>query len=235
MPFALLDFAVLFHPEREAHARQQHRLRAQQRRDVGDDDPGRIEIFRIGPEADARAGFARRGRADFLQRLFHLAVVAEHQPVGCAVAPDFDFEPGRERVGDADADAVQAAGDAIGGVLVGLPELAARMQGGEDHLHCRNFLFRMDIDRDAAAVVRDFGRAVLKQHHGDVFREAREAFIRGIVDRLDQRMVGVGQVVLHPRPVQDRRQILQDLDVLGVVSPRFCCHKVSATTYGCRC
>ncbi len=225
VPFALLDLAVLLHPEREAHPGQQHRLGAQQRRDVGDDDLGRIEILGIGPEADARAGLARRCGADFLQRLFHLAVVGEHQPVARAVAPDLDFEPGRERVGDADAHAVQAAGNAIGGVRIGLPELAARMQRGEYHLHRRDFLFRMDVDRDAAAVVGDFGRTVFVQHHGDVLGEAGQALVRGIVDHLHQRVIRVGGVGVHPRPVQDRRQILQDLDVFGVVSPRFCCHK----------
>jgi hypothetical protein len=78
MPGLRLDLAVLLDAERELDAGQQHRLRAQQRREIGRDDLRRIEILRIGPELHARAGVARADVPDLLQRLQHLAVIAEH-------------------------------------------------------------------------------------------------------------------------------------------------------------
>ena len=72
------------------------------------------------------------------------------------VARDFDGGFGGERVDDADADAVQAAGGGIGLAL----ELPARVEGGHDDLERRLAgIFRMLLDRDAAAIVGD-GEAI---------------------------------------------------------------------------
>ena len=47
-------------------------------------------------------------------------------------------------------DAVQSAGDLVGAVV----ELPARVQDGHDHFGCRSTLFRVDVHRNAAAVIR---------------------------------------------------------------------------------
>ena len=51
-----------------------------------------------------------------------------------------------------DADPVQAAGDLVAAAV---PELAARVQNGEDDFGRRAALFLHDPDRDAATVVGD--------------------------------------------------------------------------------
>ncbi len=58
-----------------------------------------------------------------------------------AVALDVHFHQGRQRIDDADADAVQAAGE---GVVV-VAELAARVQAREDQLDTRDLLLRMNV------------------------------------------------------------------------------------------
>jgi hypothetical protein len=68
-----------------------------------------------------------------------------------AVALDRGDELLRQRVDDAGADAVQAAGRLVVAVL----ELAAGVQHGEDHLERALLRLRVLVDRDAAAVVAD--------------------------------------------------------------------------------
>src|SRR6185369_17540459 len=136
------------------------------------------EVLGVRPEAYGGAAFARPDRLHLLQRILELAVAGEGNVVQAAVALDVHFQAGGERIGHAHAHAVQAAGDAVGRFLVGLAELAARVQRGEDHLHGGNLLFRVDVHRNAPAVVVDLGRAVLVQGDGDVFGKARQALIR---------------------------------------------------------
>ena len=224
VPSLGLDLALLLDPERELDPGQQHRFGAQQRRDVRDYDLRRVEVLWIGPEPHARPALARPCGANLLQRLLDLAVVGEHQPVARAVAGDLDLDALRQRVGHAHPDPVQPARDPVRGVLVGLPELAARVKCGEDHLHRRDLLLRVDVDRDSAAVVDHLGRAVLVQGHRDLLREPGEALVSRVVDDLDQRVIRIDRVGVHPRPVEDRRQILEDLDVFGAIGPRFRCH-----------
>ena len=64
-----------------------------------------------------------------------IAATEVHLP-GVAVAPDLDVELLRERVDATDANAMQAAGDLVGGGV----ELAAGMELGEHHLHGRHHL-----------------------------------------------------------------------------------------------
>ena len=78
------------------------------------------------------------------------------------VAPDAQHEPGRERVDDGNADAMQAAGDLVG-VLVEFP---ARVQLGHDDFGGRDALFVVDAGRNAAPVVGDGAGAVGVERHG---------------------------------------------------------------------
>ena len=216
-----LDLAFLLDAERELHARQQHGLGAQQRGEVRRDDRWRVEVLGVGPEANARAGIPRARGAGLLERLLHLAVVGEHDAIGGAVALYVHLQPLGQRIAHAHAHTVQAARDAISRVLVGLAELAARMQRGEDHLHRRDLLLRVDVDGNAAPVVFHRRRSVLVQNHRDLAREPGQALVRRVVDHLHQRVIGVDRIGVHPRPVQDRRQILKNLDVFGGIPAGF--------------
>src|SRR5690606_37165253 len=82
-------------------------------------------------------------------------------------APDLDLEALRQRIGDRNADAVQAAREGIGAART-LVELAAGMQAGEHDLDRGHPFFRVDADRDAAAVILDRDRTVRVHGHADV-------------------------------------------------------------------
>ena len=76
-----------------------------------------------------------------------------------------------ERVDDADAHAVQPAGDLVA-VLV---ELAAGVQHRHRELDARDLLDRVDVDRDAAPVVLDRDRVVGMDHDAHACRSSRRA------------------------------------------------------------
>ena len=73
-----------------------------------------------------------------------------------AVAPDPQPQPGRERIDDGDADAVQAARYFVG-ILV---EFSAGVQLGHDDFGRGNAFLGMNIGRNAAPVVGDGDRAI---------------------------------------------------------------------------
>ncbi len=128
-----------------------------------------------------------------------------------AVAPDRDFEPLGERVGDAHAHAMQPAGKTVGAARAFI-ELAARMQTGEDDFDRRHFLFGMHADRNAATFVLDHHTTVGAERQGDVSAEAAERFVGGVVDDfLDdvQRIVGPR---IHAGALPNRLEAFQDLD-----------------------
>ncbi len=106
---------------------------------------------RVRPEEHRRAGAARR--AGLLQRANHRALLEAHLPLR-AVAPDRRDELLRQRVDDAGADAVQAAG---GLVVAGL-ELSAGVQRRKDDLERAFLRLRMLVDRNSAAIVGDGDR-----------------------------------------------------------------------------
>ena len=72
---------------------------------------------------------------------------------------------------------MQAAGIRI----ILMIEFAARVQPGVDHLHARDAQFRVDIDRNAAAVVLHQHRAVVLERDGDVRAVAGQRFVDGVV------------------------------------------------------
>jgi hypothetical protein len=134
-----------------------------------------------------------------------------------AVAEDPQAQPGGEGVHDGDADAVQAAGDLVG-VLV---ELTARMELGHDDLGRRDALARMDVRRDAAAVVGDRDGAVGVERDGHLRRMARQRLVDGVVDHLVDHVMQAGAVIrvadIHARALAHRIQALEDLDRVRAV------------------
>jgi hypothetical protein len=122
-----------------------------------------------------------------------------------------------ERVDHRDADAVQAARG-----LVGLArELAARVQGAEDHLE-RGLVgkARMRVDRDAAAVVAHADRAVGVELDLDAVGVARDRLVHRVVEHLGHEVVQrplVGAADVHARPLADRLQPFEHLDRGGAI------------------
>src|SRR5687767_6301045 len=94
---------------------------------------------------------AAAGRAKLLQLALRLAALKRHLEA-LAVALDGCDQLARQRVDDRCADAVQAARYRV--ALAAL-ELAARVQGREDHLEGALLEFLHHVDGNAATVVFD--------------------------------------------------------------------------------
>src|SRR5207237_1705343 len=132
-----------------------------------------LEDLIVRTERDRGAGAL--GRAyDF--QLRGLLAPFEPHPMLLAVPPDADLQPFAQAVDDGQADAVQAAGDAVHLPL----ELPAAVHAGQDQLDARDAVLGMQVDRDPAAVVRDGHRAVLVERDLERFAAPR----RGPVHRL---------------------------------------------------
>ncbi len=101
----------------------------------------------------------RRSIAGDLERLDRIAVLEAH-PVLLAVAPDREFEPFAQRIDHRDADPVKPARDLVGVVVIGVLELAARVELGHDDLGRRDAFFLVHVHRNAAAIVLDRDRTI---------------------------------------------------------------------------
>ena len=134
-----------------------------------------------------------------------------------AVAPDGGDQLLRQRVDDAGADAVQAAGRLVAPVL----ELAAGMQRGEDHLERALLRLRMLVDRNPAPIVRDGDRGtVLVKRDDDVRGEAVHRLVDGVVEDFPDEVMqpgGADAADVHARPLADRFQTLENGDVFSCI------------------
>src|SRR2546425_501541 len=141
-----------------------------------------LEDLGVRLEPDDRAGLlagARRG-----QGAGGDPVLVALRPL-LAVPADLDLEPFAERVHDGDADAVQAAGDLVRGVL----ELPAGVQNGQDDLGRRLVALLVDVHRDAAAVVADGAGAIGVQDDLDAVAVAGQRLVDRVVDGLVHEVV----------------------------------------------
>ena len=156
---------------------------------------------------------------DDLHLALRLAALGVLLAVALAVAVDLDEQPLGQRVDDADADAVQAAGHLVAVAA----ELAAGVQHGEHDLGRALALVRagrVRVDRDAAAVVVDAAAAVGEQRDADARAVAGHRLVDGVVDDLPDEVVEAGQTGradVHARALAHRIEALEDLDVLGAV------------------
>ena len=179
------------------------------------------EGFGRGGERDLGAALRLavddRRRSDDLERRDRVAA-GEFDEVLEPVAPDAQHEPGRQRIDDRNADAVQAARDLVG-VLV---EFSARMQLGHDDFGGRHAFFVVDAGRNAAPVVGDGARAVGVERHGHELRMAGQRLVDGVVDHLVDHVVEAGAVVgvadVHARPLAHGVQAAQHLDRIRAVA-----------------
>ena len=101
----------------------------------------------------------------------------------------FSDQLARERVDDARADAVKAAG----GLVAPLLELASGMERREDDVERALLRFRMLVDRNPAAVVGNRDRAaILVQRDDDVRRVAVHGFVDRVVEDFPDEVVQPG-------------------------------------------
>src|SRR3546814_18288123 len=87
----------------------------------------------------------------------------EAHPMFPPVAPDRQFEPFGQRVDDADADAVEAAGHLVGIVVARILELPAAVKLGHAELGRRNAFPGVDAGRHPAAIIPNADRSVAAQ------------------------------------------------------------------------
>ena len=181
---------------------------------------GDLERLGAGQEGDPRALLSLGRGADDLERRFGVAVAEAHEML-LAVAPDGEVEPFGERVDDADADAVEAAGDLVGIVVGRVLELTAGVELGHDDLGRRHALLGVDAGRDAAAVVLDRDRAVGVQLDEDAVAMAGERLVDRIVRNLEHHVVKARAVVgvadVHAGALAHRIEALEDLDAVGAI------------------
>ena len=153
--------------------------------------------------------------ADLGELVLGLAALGEVLHPLAAVAVDLDVEPARERIDHRRAHAVQAARD-----LVALTaELPARVQHGHDDLgRGLALVLRVVVDRHAASVVGHATAAVGEQGHVDARAVTRHRLVDGVVDDLVDQVVEArraGGSDVHPGPLTDRFETLENGDVLG--------------------
>ena len=173
------------------------------------------EDFGVGREADSCSAAVRR-RADFLEFGGSMPS-SKGLAVQLFVTRDFDGGFGGKRVDDAYADAMEATGGGIGLAL----ELPARVEGGHDDLKRRLAgVFRMLLDRDAAAIVSDGETISPVQRDLDAAREAGYRFVHRIVDDLGcevMQSTSVGPPYVHAGATANGFEALENLDRAGVV------------------
>ena len=174
------------------------------------------EDRRIRHEGDQRAGlFFVFHLADDIQLLRGDAALEGHV-IDLAVALDLDLEPIAERIDALRADAVQTAGVFVSA----LAEFAARVEVCENEFERGDFEFRMDIDRDAAAVVADRARAIHMDRHIDLRAIAGEVFVDRVVENLENAVVEAAFIRgpdIHAGALADAGEAFEFVNFGGVV------------------
>ena len=199
--------------EMHFQARAQHGFGAQGVFELGNRNPGGVEVGAVGHEVDAGAGvalpdFAGDGEAR------DLFAAPEKHLVDFAAALDFDFEVARQRVDHGYADPMQAAGE----LVVAVGKLGPGVEPGEDQLDAADAFLRVDVHRHAAAVVADFDRAVAVEIDGDFAGMARKGLIDAVVDDFLHEVIRPGDIGVHARALSDRVEPGEHFDGVGVIA-----------------
>ena len=173
-----------------------------------------LEDLVAGLEGDLGAGLVRiPDRFEGSDRVSFLVQLMPDMPI----AMDGQVQGFGQRIHDRDADAVQSTRNLVG-VLV---ELTAGVQHGHDDLRCRNPLLRVDVHRDAAAVIADRHGGIRMYPHRHFGAVACQGFIDAVVDNLEHHVVQTGTVIgitdVHAGPLTDGIESFQDLDIGGIV------------------
>ena len=136
------------------------------------------EDRRVGQKRDQRAGcFFAFDFADD-RKLVSRFALGESHVIDFAVARYFHLEPFGKRVRAFRADAVQAAGIFVSA----LSKFSAGMQIRQHQLDRWHLPFRMNIDRNAAAIVANGDRSIDMNGHFDLGAKSREMFVNGVIE-----------------------------------------------------
>ena len=137
-----------------------------------------------------------------------------------ALAADTNLQPFGKSIDYGSSYAVQTSGHLVSSTA----ELSACMKHGKDHLHRRNAGLVIDSHRNAASIVSNCNRIILLNRHVNIFAEACQGLIHGIVYNLINQMMkstGGGASNVHTRSLPDCFQSFQNLDLICSV---FCAH-----------
>ena len=158
----------------------------------------RVEVFRVGQETHAGAGFLFRAAVHHLQ-IEGFVAVFEADARHLTIAPDGHFQHLRQRVNHRHTHAVQTTGKLI--VVVG--EFTTGVQLAEDQLDPGDAVLRVNIGRHTAAVVQHRHGAIAVQCDFHIGGMPCQRFVHGVVDHFLRQMVGAGGVGVHPRAFTD--------------------------------
>ena len=125
---------------------------------------------------------------------------------------DLHRQPFGQRVDDARAHAVQTAGDLIASAA----ELAARVQHGVDDLERGTARLRLNVDRNAAAVIHNGDGVALVDRHLNFRAVARKRFVDGVIHNfIDEVMQAAHRrrADVHARALAHRLQSFEHLDL----------------------
>jgi len=113
---------------------------------------------------------------------------------------------------------VQASRDLV---APSVTELAAGVQGRQDHLGRRLADLGMPLNGDSAAVVHDGAAVVGVKGDRDLLGVSGDGFVHGVVHNLVDEVVesaGAGRPDVHAGALADGLEPLEDGDVLGAVA-----------------
>ena len=148
--------------------------------------------------------------------LFGRFAALERHVINLAIARDFDLEPIGERVGAFRADAVQAAGIFVGA----LAEFSAGVQICQDQFDRRHLPFRMNIDRNAAAVVAHGNGTIDVNGDFNLVAKAGEMFVDRVVENFENHVMQpalIGVADVHAGPLPNRFKAFEFIDLSGIV------------------
>ena len=176
---------------------------------------------------DRRVGFERDyGAVHFRSGLFfrlsdRLAAIFVFLHEFPAVAMDFRTHMHGKCVHDGNTDAVKTARDFVSFAA----EFSSGMEDGHDGLKCRDFGFRMNVGRNAAAVVSDTNAVARKERDFNVVGETAHSLVARVVENLPDEMVKAcwaSRSDVHSRPAAHRFKPFQHSNVSGSIGAFFC-------------
>src|SRR5258708_35018398 len=206
--------------EDQPHARIEERELAIAMLELVEIELGDCEGGGAREEGDLRAFLAVRRLADDLERRFGVTVAEAHEML-FTVAPDGQVEPFAERVDDAHADPVEAAGDFVRVVVGRVLEFPAGVELGHDDLGRRHAFTFVDPGRYAAAIILDRDRSIRVQLDENTVAMAGQCLVDRIVGDFEHHVVKTRPVVgiadVHAGAFAHRIEAFEDLDALGAI------------------
>ena len=136
--------------------------------------------------------------------------------INLAIPRDLGLEPFRERICALRADAVQSARI----LICALSEFSAGMQICQHQLDSRHLPFRMNIDRNTAAVVAHRDRSVDVNSHFDLGAKSCEMFVDRVIENFVNQVMQSAFVRIsdeHSRPFPNCFETFELVDLRRVV------------------